>query len=97
MLLHLNLTIMTIISVLMQLCLTASLGIHKTACLTDLLSGRSYCVESSQLIYGGYRLTGLFAVGMSTDRVFLAGYTISFFVSLALSFLDFFTSVIDNF
>ena len=30
-----------------------------------------------------------FMVGMTTDRVFRAGYTISFFVSLALSLLDF--------
>ena len=79
----------TITSVLIQLCLTISLGIHKTACLTNLFSGRSYCVETSHLICGAYRLTGFFAVGMSTDRVFRAGYTISFFVSLALSLLDF--------
>ena len=70
-------------------CLTISLGIHKTACLTDLFSGRSYCVETSHLICCAYWLTGFFAVGMSTDRVFRAGYTISFFVSLALSLLDF--------
>ena len=70
MLFHLNQTIMTIISVLIQLCLTISLGIHKTACLTNLFNGRSYCVETSHLICGAYRLTGFFAVGMSTDRVF---------------------------
>ena len=89
MLFHLNLTIMTIISVLIQICLAISLGIHKTACLTDLFSGCSYCVETSHLICGAYRLTGFFAVQMSTDRVFRAGYTISYFVSLALSLLDF--------
>ena len=70
MLFHLNQTIMTIISVLIQLCLTISLGIHKTACLTNLFNGRSYCVETSHLICGAYRLTSFFAVGMSTDRVF---------------------------
>ena len=70
MLFHLNQTIMTIISVLIQLYLTISLGIHKTACLTNLFSGRSYCVETSHLICSAYRLTGFFAVGMSTDRVF---------------------------
>ena len=80
---------MTIICVLIQLCLTIILGIHKTACLINLFSGRSYCVDTSHLICGAYRLIGFFAVGMSTDRVFWAGYTISFFVSLALSLLDF--------
>ena len=84
----LNLTIMTIISVLIQLCLTISLGIQKTACLTNLFSGCSCCVETGHLI-GAYRLAGFFTVGMTTDRVFRAGYTISFFVSLALSLLDF--------
>ena len=88
MLFHLKLTIMTIISILIQLCLTISFGIHKTACLTNLFNGRSYCV-TSHLICGAYRLTGFFAVGMSTDRVFRSGNTISFFVSLALSLLDF--------
>ena len=75
----LNLTITTIISVLIQLRLTISLGIHKTACLTNLFSGSSYCVGTSHLICGAYRLTGFFGVGMSTDRVFQAGYTISVF------------------
>ena len=89
MLFHLILNIMTIICVLIQLWLTISLGIHNIACLTNLFCGRSYCVETSHLICGAYRLTGFFAVGMSTDRVFRAGYTISFFVSLALSLLDF--------
>ena len=88
MLFHLNLTIMTIISVLIQLCLTISLGIQNTACLTNLFSGCSCCVETGHLI-GAYRLAGFFTVGMTTDRVFRAGYTISFFVSLALSLLDF--------
>ena len=88
MLFHLNLTIMTIISVLIHLCLTISLGIQKTACLTNLFSGCSCCVETGHLI-GAYRLAGFFTVGMTTDRVFRAGYTISFFVSLALSLLDF--------
>ena len=85
----LNLTIMTIISVLIQLCLTISLGIQNTACLTNLFSGCSCCVETGHLI-GAYRLAGFFTVGMTTDRVFRAGYTISSFVSLALSLLDFF-------
>ena len=79
---------MTVISVLIQLCLTISLGIQNTACLTNLFSGCSCCVETGHLI-GAYRLAGFFTVGMTTDRVFQAGYTISFFVSLALSFLDF--------
>ena len=79
---------MTIISVLIQLCLTISLGIQNTACLTNLFSGCSCCVETGHLI-GAYRLAGFFTVGMTTDRVFRAGYTISFFVSLALSLLDF--------
>ena len=65
------------------------MGIHKIACLTNLFSGRSYCVGTSHLICGAYRLTGFFAVGMFTDRVFWAGYTIPFFVSLALSLFDF--------
>ena len=89
MLFHLNLTIMTIISVLIQLCLTISLGIQNTACLTNLFSGCSCCVETGHLICGTYRLTGFFTVGMTTNRVFRAGYTIPFFVSLALSLLDF--------
>ena len=80
---------MTIISVLIQLCLTISLGIQNTACLTNLFSGCSCCVETGHLICGAYRLAGFFTVGMTTDRVFRAGYTISFFVSLALSLLDF--------
>ena len=80
---------MTIISVLIQLCLTISLGIQNTACLTNLFSGCSCCVEIGHLICGAYRLAGFFTVGMTTDRVFRAGYTISFFVSFALSLLDF--------
>ena len=89
MLFHLSLTIMTIISVLIHLCLTISLGIQKTACLTNLFSGCSCCVETGHLICGAYRLAGFFTVGMTTDRVFRANYTIPFFVSLALSLLDF--------
>ena len=81
MLFHLNLTIMTIISVPIQLCLTISFGIHKATCLTDLLT--------SHLICGDYWLTVFFTVGMSTDRIFWAVYTISCFASLALSLLDF--------
>ena len=72
-----------------QLYLTISKGIHKTTCLTDPFSGRSCSVETGHFICGAYRLTVVFAVGMSTDRVFRAGYTISFFLSLALSLLDF--------
>ena len=34
--------------------LTTSLGIHKTACLTDLFTVRFYCVETSHLICGAY-------------------------------------------
>ena len=48
----LNLTIMTIISVLIQLCLTISFGIQNTACLTNLFSGCSCCVETGHLICG---------------------------------------------
>ena len=62
---------------------------QKTACLTNLFSGCTCCVETGHLICGTYRLTGFFTVGMTTNRVFRAGYTISFFVSLALSLLDF--------
>ena len=65
---HLKQIIMT--TVLIQLCLTISLGIHKTACLTNLFRGRSYCVETNHLICVAYRMTGFFAVIMSTDRVF---------------------------
>ena len=101
MIFHLKKTIMTIISVPIKLCVTISLGVHKTACLTDLFSGHSYCVETSHLICSAYRLifsflSFFFAVGMSTDRVFRACYAISFFVSLALS-LSFITYVIDYF
>ena len=92
--------------------LTISLGIQKTACLTNLFRGCSCCVETSHLICSAYRLTGFFgmgmgmtterewllrgndywettAMGMTTERVFRAGYTISFFVSLTLSLFDF--------
>ena len=90
MLFHLNLTIMTIISVLIQLCLTISLGIHKITCVINIFSSCSCCVETSHFICCAYLLTIFFmVVGMSADRVFWAGYTISFFVSLALSLLDF--------
>ena len=54
-------------------------------------------METCHLICGAYRLAGCFTVGITTDKVFRAGYKISFFVSLALSLLDFFMSVIDNF
>ena len=80
-------TIMTIISAIMQLCLTISLGIHKTACSTNLFS--SSCVETSHFICSAYRLTDFFALVMSIDGVFRTGYTISFFVSLTLSLLSF--------
>ena len=66
-----------------------SFEIQNSACLTNLFSGCSCCVETGHLICGAYRLAGFFTVGMTTDRVFRAGYTISFFVSLALSLLDF--------
>ena len=57
MLFYLKQIIMTIVSVLIQFCLTVSLGNHsKTACLTDLFNGRPYCVETSHLICGAYRL-----------------------------------------
>ena len=46
-------------------------------------------METSHLICGAYRPAGFFTVGMTTEMVFRAGYTISFFVSLALSSLDF--------
>ena len=80
---------MTIISVLIHLCLTISLGIQKRACLTNLFYGCSCCVETGHLIRSGYRLTGFFMVGMTINRVFGAGYKISVFVSLALSLFDF--------
>ena len=80
---------MTVISVLIQLCLTISLGIQNTAYLTNIFSGCSCCVENGHLICGAYRLAGFFTVGMTTDRVFRTDYTTSFFVSLALSLLDF--------
>ena len=80
---------MTIISALIQLCLTISFGIQDTICLTDLFSGCFCCVEAGHLIYVTYRLAVFFTVGITTDRVFRAGYTISFFVSLALTLLDF--------
>ena len=70
MLFHLKQIITTIVSVLIQFCLTISLGIHKTACLTDLFSERSYCVETSHLVWCAYQLTGFFAVEVSTDGVF---------------------------
>ena len=76
---------MIIISVIIQLCLTISLRVHKTACSTK----HRYCVETSHLICGAYWRISFFAVAMSTGGVFRAGYTISFFVSLALSLLDF--------
>ena len=66
-----------------------SFEIQNSACLTNLFGGCSCCVETGHLICGAYRLAGFFTVGMTTDRVFRAGYTISFFVSLALSLLDF--------
>ena len=69
--------------------LTISLGIQKTDCLTNLFRGCSCCVETSHLICSAYRLTGFFTMGMTTERVFRAGYTILFFVSLTLSLFDF--------
>ena len=80
---------MPVISVLIQLCLIITLGIHRTACSINLFRWRSYCVQTSHFICGAYRLTVFFAVGMSTDGFLRAGYTMSFFVSLTLSLLDF--------
>ena len=37
-----------------------TLGIHKTVCSKNLLSGRPFCEESSHLICGAYRLTVFF-------------------------------------
>ena len=54
MLFYLRQVIMTIIRVLIQFCLKISLGIHKTACLTDLFSERFYCLETSHLIWHTY-------------------------------------------
>ena len=88
MLFHLKLTIMTIISILIQLCLTISFGVHKTACLTNLFSGYSHCVETSHLICSAYWLTG-FLLSNVCWQGFRADYTISFFVRLAFSLLDF--------
>ena len=70
-------------------CLTIRLGVHKTACLTNLFSRHWYCLEASDLICSIYWLIVFFVVGMSTGGVFRAGYTISFFLSLAFSLLDF--------
>ena len=64
-------------------------GNSENSLLTNLFGGCSCCVETDDLICGAYRLTGFFTVGMTTDRVFRAGYTISSFLSLALSLLDF--------
>ena len=64
------------------------MGIHKTACSINLISRRSYCVETNHLIWGAYRLTGFFAVWVSTYKVFWGNYTIAFFVSLELPLLD---------
>ena len=97
MLFHSKQIIMAIINILIQLRLAISLGIHKRACLKNLFSRRFYCVQTSHLIYGAYRLTGLFGVGMSTDKVFRAGYTILFYVSFGTFFISLFTSVIDDF
>ena len=63
MLFHLKKIIMTIISVIIQLCVSISLGIHKTACSIDLFSGRPYCVETRHLIREAYRLTVFFRSG----------------------------------
>ena len=63
MLFHLKKIIMTIISVIIQLCVSISLGIDKTACSIDLFSGRPYCVETRHLIRGAYRLTVFFRSG----------------------------------
>ena len=84
-----HLTIMAITSVLIQLYFTISFGTQNTACLTNLFSGCSCCVETGHLICGSYQLAGFFTVGLTTDMVFRADYTISFFVSLALFLLDF--------
>ena len=65
------------------------MGVHKTACLTNLFSRHWYCLEASDLICSTYWLIVFFVVGMSTGGVFRAGYTISFFLSLAFSLLDF--------
>ena len=57
--------------------------------LANLLSGRSYSLENSHLICCVCRRTVFYAEGMSTDRIFWAGYTGSFFVNLVLSLLTF--------
>ena len=93
MLFHLNLTIMAIISVLTHTTLfNNQFGNSENNLLDKSLqwfSGCSCCVETGHLIFGPYRLTGFFTVGMTTNRVFRAGYTISFFASLTLSLFDF--------
>ena len=85
--LHHAISFETIISLFIQLCLTVSLGIHKTACSINLFSGHSWYVETSHLISSAYWLNDFFAVGMSTDGAFRGNYTISFFVCLALNLL----------
>ena len=54
-------------------------------CMFSLCGNRSFDLRCSSHLIGWV----FFTVGMTTDRVFQAGYTISFFVILALSLLDF--------
>ena len=93
MLFHLNLTIMAIISALTHTTLfNNQFGNSENNLLDKSLqwfSGCSCCVETGHLICRAYRLTGFYTVGMTTNRVFRAGYTISFFVSLTLSLFGF--------
>ena len=93
MLFHLNLTIMAIISALTHTTLfNNQFGNSENNLLDKSLqwfSVCSCCVETGHLICRAYRLTGFYTVGMTTNRVFRAGYTISFFVSLTLSLFGF--------
>ena len=97
MLFHLKKIIMTIISVIIQLCVSISLGIHKTACSIDLFSGRPYCVETRHLIREAYRLTVFFRSGDVYWWGFSRRLYDNIFFSLALSLLDFLSLSWTNF
>ena len=72
MLFHLEQIIMAIFSVFIQLCLTISMGIHKTPCSVQISLVDVRTVSKLVIWF----LTGFFAVGMSTNEIFWVGYTI---------------------
>lgn len=93
MLFYLKQIIMTFISVLIQISLTISFGIHKTECSVNLFSGRFCYVETSHLICEVYGLTGFFAVGC-----LLMGFLEeTIFCLVGTLFMRFFTFNIGNF